>query len=254
MPLTGSAAAAASPAASAIPSPPRTLTSLVRRRSWIEPSVRFWWLASLVLIAIGVWFFVSQAGEYQRERWLISNGTTVSATITDANGDSRVGAKFPPGTPCTLRFAIGGQTITVRGALDSFITNGQSVPLHVNPSDPQEWTFRSEADPLNSRLSAGAVIVAAILATAVTALLLRRRVLRLWRDAAAIAYTVVDTRHSALAPLSHAVRCTMMAGRHTRLLTVYLPGKHPRPSSGDTLWLLHPPSKPRSAIAVEAYQ
>jgi hypothetical protein len=244
----------AAPVASDLPIPPRAVTPLVRRRSWTEPSVRFWWLASLVLLIIGVWFFLTQAREYQRERWLISNGTPVNAIIADANGDSRVGAKFPPGTECTLRFSFGGQNISVSGMLDTFITNGQTVVLHVNPADPTEWTFRSQADPLNSRLSAGAVIAVAVLATGATALWLRRRVLRVWRDAAAIAYTVVDTRHSALAPLSHAVRCTMLTGRNTRLLTVYLPGKLPRPSSGEILWLLHPPSRPSAAIAAQAYQ
>lgn len=242
------------PLDSKIPPPPRAITPAIRRRSWIEPSVRFWWLASLVLLIIGAWFFFSQMREYRRERWLISNGTPVDAIIADANGDSRVGAKFPPGTECTLRFSFDGKPVSVSGALDSFITNGETVVLHVNAADPTEWTFRSQADPLNSRLSAGAIIAVAAVATAVTALLLRRRVLRVWRNAAAIAYTVVDTRHSALAPLSHAVRCTMMTGRNTRLLTVYLPGRLPRPASGEVLWLLHPPSRASAAIAVKAYQ
>jgi hypothetical protein len=226
----------------------------VRRRSWAEPSVRFWWIASLVLLAIGIWFLSTQIIAFHREQWLIANGTIVNATIANANGDSRVGAKFPPGTVCTLKFDVGGEAFSVSGALETFITNGQTVPLRVNPNDPMEWTYRTQPDPLNSRLIAGAVIAAAVAAAAVTSLLLRRRVLHIWRDSAAIAYTVVDTRHSALAPLSHAVRCTMLTGRNTRLLTVYLPGKLPQPSGGEVLWLLHPPSKPTAAIAVKAYE
>jgi len=241
-------------ASASIQMPPRALTGLVRRRSWLEPAVRFWWVASLVLLIIGIWFVLTQVMAFHRERWLIANGTTVTATIINANGDSRTGAKFPPGTACTLSFTLGGQTVTVSGALDSYITTGQTVALRVNPNDPTEWTFRNEPDPLNSRLIAGAVIAVAVVATAVTAVVLRRRVLNIWRDAAAIAYTVVDTRHSALAPLSHAVRCTMLTGRNTRLLTVYLPGRLPQPSSGEVLWLLHPPSNPGAAIAIRAYE
>ena len=85
-------------------------------------------------------------------------------------------------------------------------------------------------------------------------LLLRRRLLRLWRDADAVLFSVVDTRHTALAPLSHTVRCVSAVGRDPTIVTVFLPTRFPRPQPGELLWLIHRPGKPKSAIAASAYE
>ena len=135
-----------------------------------------------------------------------------------------------------------------------FVVTGQQVQIHVDPNDISRWTDRTEAEPMSRRLIAGAVIFPVVLATGVTALLLRRRVLRIWREGEAEVFSVVDTHHSALAPLSHTVRAVAVAGHDRRLVTVCLPGKLPRPQKGEALWLIHPRGKPMSSIAAAAFE
>jgi len=236
--------------------PPRPVTSAANRRSWTEPLVRFWILATAVLLAIGGWFVTQQFVASRSEQWLIVHGSSVNAVLIEVNGDSRTGAKFPPGSPCTLKFDWQGQTVNVHGMLTSndFLTNGQTVQLHVDPNDPTDWTDRKEPEPLAHRLIAGAVIIPAALITALAAVLLRQRVLRVWREGQSFLYTVVDARYSALAPLSHTVRCVVSTGRDSTVITVHLPMKLPRPQHGEVLWLIHPLGKPKAAIAARAFE
>jgi hypothetical protein len=244
--------------------PPRPLTSTALRRSWTEPRVRSWWLASLALLVIGIWFVTDQVMASRREADLIRNGVVVPAIISGVDNDSRVGKQSPPGSIVSLKFEWKGAdglpvTEYVSGALYSqndtdYIVTGHSVELHVDPNDPTRWTNRTEPEPIARRLIAGAVIFPIALATALWAFLSRRRILRTWREGEAEAYSVVDTRHSALAPLSHSVRAVSVTGQDRRIISVFISGKHPRPQSGDVLWLVHPRGKPAASIAAIAYE
>jgi hypothetical protein len=238
------------------PPPPRPISPAANRRSWSEPIVRFWLLATIALIAIGGWFFTQQLLAFRSEQRLISTGAVVTATVIEVNNESRVGAKYPPGSNSTLKFDWQGQTINAYGILSSnqFITDGETVNLHVDPNDPTVWTDRIYPEPLGQRIIAGAVVIPAALITIAAALMLRRRLLAIWRDAEAVLFTVVDTRHSALAPLSHTLRCVSANGRDPTIVTVYLPTKFPRPQPGEVLWLVHRAGKPKFAIAAIAYE
>jgi hypothetical protein len=218
--------------------------------------VRFWILATAVLLAIGGWFFTQQFMSSRSEQWLIAHGEAVNAVLIEVNGDSRTGAKFPPGSPCTLKFDWQGQAVNVHGMLTSndFLINGQTVQLRVDPNDPTDWTDRKEPEPLAHRLIAGAIIIPAALITALAAVFLRQRVLRVWREGQPFLFTVVDTRYSALAPLSHTVRCVVSTGRDSTIITVHLPMRSPRPQRGEVLWLIHPQGKPKAAIAARAFE
>ncbi len=236
--------------------PPRPVTPAANRRSWTEPLVRFWILATAGLVAIGGWFVTQQSLASRSEQWLIANGTTVKGVLIETDGDSRIGKKSPPGSPCTLKIDWQGQSVDLHGTLSSnaFLTNGETVSLHVDPNDPTDWTDRQTPEPLARRLIAGAVIIPAALITALAALWLRRRVLGVWREGDAVLYTVLETRHSALAPLSHSVRCVVNTGRNSTVISVYLPRKLPRPQRGEVLWLIHRQGKPQAAIAARAFE
>ena len=222
--------------------------------------MRFWWLASLALFFISVWFVVDQMRTFFQERRLINSGMPVTAKILSIAGQARTTTRFPPDTPCDLQFTWHGQTINVSDVIlsdtstISYVQPGQVIPLHVDPGDPTIWTDRTQPEPLGRRLVAGAIVVPAALAMLATALLLRLRVLRTWRHAAAQASVVVGSHSSALAPWSHAVDCATIHGRDARVVTVYLPGRLPRPGKGQVMWLLHPPGKPSASIAVAAYE
>jgi hypothetical protein len=218
--------------------------------------VRFWLLATIALIAIGGWFLTQQLLAFRSEQRLISGGAAVTATVIEVNNEARVGAKYPPGLPCTLKFDWQGQTINAYGILSSnaYVTDGESVNLHVDQNDPTVWTDRIYPEPLGQRVIAGAVVIPAALITVAAALMLRRRLLAIWRDAEAVLFSVVDTRHSALAPLSHTVRCVAASGRDPTIVIVYLPTRILRPQPGEVLWLLHRAGKPKFAIAAIAYE
>jgi hypothetical protein len=238
------------------PPPPRPLTASAQRRGWTDPIVRFWILASVALVGIGGWFVTEQVIASRSEAWLIANGAPVTATVISVGGDARVGKKSPPGSPCTLKFDWNGQTINVDGTLASndFVTTGETVLLHIDPNDTSVWTDRSAPEPLGRRLIAGAVVIPAVLITVAAAMMLRRRLLGVWRDAEAALYTVVQTRYSALAPLSHTVLCVVGTGRDPTIVTVYLPARFPRPKPGEVLWLIRRSGKAKSAIAACAFE
>jgi hypothetical protein len=229
---------------------------MVKKRSWREPAVRFWWLSSIVLLLIGLWFVLQQAREYQVERQL-TNNPAIPATITDIAGTSRHGARFTPGNPCTLSFTLNGQTTLVTGNLEQttdYISPGQTVMIHVNPANPTEWTDRDRPVPILRRSVAGFLIVPLGLIAWIGAVWQRRRILNNWRQSPALAYSVVEWRYTALAPLSRAVRCVDAAGRDKKLVTVFLPSRHAQPNPNDVLWLIHPAGDARLAIAAAAYE
>jgi hypothetical protein len=233
------------------PLPPRPITPLAARRSWTDPRVRFWWLASLALLAIGIWFVVEQVIAAQNEAHLIHDGTVVMAKVTTvlSENDSRPGRYSKPDSEIALKFDWKGEPTNVTGVLKDTVRTGDTVQIRVDPEDPTRWTDHTEAEPLGRRLIAGAVIFPTVLATGLWAALMHRRILRTWRDGEAEAYSVVDMRHTALAPLSHAVRGVTATGRDRRLVLVYLPGKHPRPEPGEVIWFIHPRGKPSASIA-----
>jgi hypothetical protein len=232
------------------------VTPAAQRRAWTEPVIRFWILATVALLGIGGWFLTQQIIESRHEQWLIASGTPITATVQSAGGDSRVGKKIPPGTPCTLQFEWNNENVSVDGTLatNDFFTIGQSVPLRVDPNDTSVWTDRTVPEPLGRRLIAGAVVIPAVLITVAAALLLRRRLLALWRNGEAQLYAVVEAKYSALAPLSHTVGCVIAAGRDPTVITVYLPARFQRPKAGDLLWLIRRPGKPKPAIAASAFE
>jgi hypothetical protein len=259
IPYAGGSAPITAAAASAPPAPappPRLVTPAAKRRSWTDPIIRFWILATIVLLGIGGWFITQQVIESRNEQWLIANGTSVNAIVLSSGGDSRPGKKIPPGTPCTLQFDWKDEAVSVDGTLatNDFFTIGQTVPLRVDPNDTSIWTDRTAPEPLGRRLIAGAVVIPAVLITGAGALLLRRRLLRIWRDGDAVLYAVVETKYSALAPLSHTVACVTAAGRDPTIIVVYLPARFARPKPGDFLWLIRRPDKPKPAIAACAFE
>ena len=249
--------AAAANAPPAPPAAPRQVTSAAKRRSWTDPVVRFWILATVALIGVGGWFVTTQVFAARREAWLIANGTVVNAIAIDSNGDNL--HPIGVGSTVSLKFNWQGQEMVVYGTLAMqtvAIEPGKSAPapLHVDPSDPTDWTDRKEPEPLLRRIIAGVVIIPAALVTALAAWFARRRLLAIWRDGDAELFSVVESKYSALAPLSHTVRCVPATGRDPTVVTVYLPARYPRPQTGEVMWLLHRRGKLQPAIAVRAFE
>jgi hypothetical protein len=233
------------------------MTPAASRRSWTDPIVRFWILATVALIGVAGWFVTTQVFAARREAWLIANGTLVNAIAIDQNGDNL--HPIPVGSTVSLKFSWQGQEMVVYGPLalqTAAIQPGAPVPwpLHVNPTDPTDWTDRKDPEPIIRRIIAGVVIIPAALVTAIAAWWLRRRILSIWRDGDPELFSVVESKYSALAPLSHTVRCVAANGRNPTVVTVYLPARYPRPQTGEVMWLLHRRGKLQPAIAVRAFE
>ena len=233
------------------------MTATANRRSWTDPIVRFWILATVALVGVGGWFVTDQLFASRREAWLIANGTVVHAIAIDANGDNL--HPIGVGSTVSLKFDWQGQEMVVYGPLAQqtvSIQPGSPVgwPLHVNAADPNDWTDRQIPEPLIRRIIAGVVIIPAVLVTGMAAWLLRRRLLSIWRDGDAELFSVVESKYSALAPLSHTVRCVPASGRNPTVVTVYLPARYPRPQAGEVMWLLHRRGKMQPAIAARAFE
>ena len=236
---------------------PRPITRNANRRSWTDPVVRFWILATIALVGVGGWFVTDQLFAARREAWLISNGAVVHAIAIDSNGDNL--HPIGVGSNVSLKFDWQGQETVVYGILATQMVALQPgapvpAPLHVNPADPNDWTDRQVPEPLVRRVIAGVVIIPAALVTGLAAWLLRRRLLAIWGDGDAELFGVVESKYSALAPLSHTVRCVPANGRNPTIVTVYLPSRFPRPQPNDAMWLLHRRGKLQPAIAVRAFE
>jgi hypothetical protein len=243
------------------PNTPRPITPAVRRRSWMEPRVRFWAIGFLAVVGIAIWFFASQYQEYLHEQRLIETGVTVAATVQTVNNLTPIaGQRYILPAEVDMKFMLNGQAQDVTGTItrlpgDAYVIVGGTITLRVNPDHPEEWTERTEPEALSQRLlAAGVVLILGIMAAALATILLRRRAISTWRDGIAEAFAVIDTYHTALAPRSHAVHCAATSGRDQQVITVYLPARLPRPKPGELLWLIHPPKKPRASIAAAAYE
>jgi len=213
-----------------------------------------------VLLAIFGWFAVMEAMAYQRESRLIATGVPIDAKIDHIADATRVSAKYQPDTPCTLVFDWNGQKTTIDDVVlnitngTDYIHPGQIVPIRVNPNDPTEWTDLKQAQPMAHRLIAASVILPISLFTLLAALLLRFRILRIWKDGPAVPYSVDTVQRSALAPLSHTVRCIPAQVGQKRIVNVCLPGRLSKPVNGDIIWLIRPRGKSNAAIAAAAYE
>jgi len=242
--------AAAPPAAPDYP--PRPITPRVRRRAWAEPRVRAIATAAAAALLVSAYFIASRYVEWRREAWLVTQGTRVDAVVTEAGGILLANKIVPPETPVTLEYEVGGHKYTLQGTLKGrkeHIVTGGRVPIRVDPADPRTWTSLAAPRPLRMELLGGVIVLPFAVLLGLVAWALQRRVLRLWRDGDGTAAVVIDSRHTAVAPRTHLVRCTPVDGADNRLLEAYLPRGASRPQQGDALWLI---TKPGWAGAVAA--
>ena len=232
--------------------PPRVITPRVRQRAWAEPRVRAVATAAVVTLLVGAYFVASRYVQWRREAWLVTRGERVDAVVTEAGGILLANKVVPPETPVTLEYGVGGKKYTVQGTLKGrkeHIVTGGTVPIRVDPADPETWTSLPAPRPLRLELLGGVIVLPFAVLLGIVAWLLQRRVLRLWRDGDATAAVVIDSRHTAVAPRTHLVRCTPVDGADRRLFEAYLPRGAARPRDGDAVWLVTAPGASARAVA-----
>ena len=195
-----------------LPPPPRPFTPRVRRRAWAEPHVRFWWLAAAALLAAGLYMGVVAYVAWRREVWLVRNGTVVQAKVEQSAGETVAGRPISPESGVLLSFDWNGQRRQTWGVLEGqspkeVILTKSTVPIRVDPENPDRWTYRKEPPGLMADLLGAALALALAPLALLTSVALRRGVLRTWRDGEAAEAVVVARHGTALAPRARAVRC-----------------------------------------------
>ena len=244
--------------------PPRPLTPGVRRRAWTEPHVRFWWLAGAALVAAGAYMLVVNYVAWRREVWLIRNGTLVNATIERSNAEVLAGRPVAPEMSVMLAFDWKGEQVRSWGTLEGrrpkeVILTKSTVPIRVHPDDPERWTYRREPPGLAADLLGAALAFALAPLAFVASFVLRRGVLRTWREGTAAEAVVIARHGTALAPGARAVKCSPAA--HTeeggeagseavptggsRVHTVYVPLRHAEAGEGVLRVILPPGGRGR---------
>jgi hypothetical protein len=240
-----------------VPPPPRAVTPHVRRQSLSDPIVRAWLIAAAILILLSIYELGSQLAGWWADESLIGKNTVVDAVVRQAAETDIKGRPKPVDSVCELDFTFNGKAYEVSGTLagrEEFIVVGQTVKLHIDPDNPTRWTAYMQTPPLGLRLVTFGVEFPVALLVLAVALWQRSRVLKIWHSGTAQRCIVVDTRQTALAPRSIAVRCTPEAQRDRRVVTVVLPPRLGKPNAGDGIWLIFPPGKFKSPLPAAAYE
>ncbi|HSZ59285.1 MAG TPA: DUF3592 domain-containing protein [Tepidisphaeraceae bacterium] len=233
--------------AQAPPAPPRGLTARVRRRAWLEPHVRFWWLAAVVLLLAALYLLVSRYLAWHDSSRLITAGVPVPATVVEVD-ESVVRGKTEPGDKAVrLEYEYDGKKYEVSTAYlegrkaEQFLIIGQPITIRVDANDPARWTPRQSPAPLGQELIGGMIALPVGILIGLLSLWLYRRTMRTWRNGQAVAGLVLSARHTALAPRAWSVRATPADEQDKRVITVFVP-PDTDVARGTPIWLLLPAS------------
>jgi hypothetical protein len=191
----------------------------------------------------------------------------VKARVEQAGGERVGGRAVPPGVSVQLSYDWEGQRRESWGMLegreppDEVILTKSTIPIRVDPEDPQRWTYRRQPPGIVADLLGAALAFALAPLALLASVALRRGVLRTWRDGEAADAIVVGRHGTALAPGTRAVKCTPAgpqaeeeaegapaqpephhapAGGGSRVHTVYVPLRH-GDAAGDLLRVILPP-------------
>jgi hypothetical protein len=232
----------ASPAGPDVPETPRPITPRVARRAWIEPHVRFWWLAGALITVAAIGIFLGGLAEWRSENRVVREGVAVQAIAFDMSGGNKVKNRPLPFTsPVQLEYEYQGQKYTVTGTLASFGVNYvSSVPfeIRIDPESPRNWTNRVTPVPfVGAVLGAGIALVAGV-GCVLVSVALRWQTLQLWKNGDLKSMRVVDHRNVAIAPRSVLLRCAPRLGKQDRLVTVYIPEGPDVPAVGEMVPLV----------------
>lgn len=252
------------PAAPAVPAPaagppppPRAVTQAALNRSWGEPQVRVWWLCALLLLVTIICFSISQWWNWLAETRLIRSGKVVDAVIIGQELDSLKGSHVDPSVTVYLTYQYNGVEQTIRGILpprDSWYVTRKTIPIHIDPENPQNWTASTAIKSLSSELLLAKLLLPLTAVLFVGAVLRRRSVLKLWQTGEAAEAVVLESHQAANAPLSRLVRCALkLYGRSDEVFTVILPTRVARPVKGNEIWLIIPAAGTR-ALAARLYE
>ena len=122
-----------------------------------------------MLLAAGVWFIIDGERGYSHDQWLIRDGLKIDAKITVAAADTLPNRIKPADSIVTIEFpwkagsySPHARPLEGRKQGDSIIT-GTTLPIHVNPDNPEDWTWLDTPLPFLTRMI-GAWVAAPLMA------------------------------------------------------------------------------------------
>lgn len=220
--------------------------------------MRIWFVACvLFLAATAYWTAMQMIGWYNDNR-LVDKGLPTEAIVyhpQDFNAGNRIeGRSIPKRARIVLVWTHNGTEYRADTAIDQDIQSGQTIPIRIDPKSPDQMTTRTEAVPLGDYLFGLVILLPVVVITALVAVVMRQRVLSIYRNGQIHPAIVVDTRTSALTPLSRQVRCTLRDLRDKRIVTVTIPTRQGIPQKGQTIQLITPPGRVSGSLAAAAYE
>jgi hypothetical protein len=235
------------------------MTRRVRRRSWAEPAVRVWSILTFLIGVTLVYLAVQNIAAGLTDRKLVNRGTKTIATIAEVNGQKGMAVSFKGSTEDrTVRITFTGAPSDLRpraleNPLNAGRTPGDHIEIRYDPSDPENWTDRTEPQPWAQHLAIVWMLLPALVVALAMLLLRRSQVLALWREGVPTTGTVIDSRQSAIAPRSRVIRFTLAGSERRRILQTFWP-QHAGPiDKGDELLMLAPSTGKSRAIVAELY-
>lgn len=240
------------------PPVPRPVTPTVRWRALIEPRARFWVLTCAVLVCIAIGFFINSLAARAHENWLIADGLHIDAKILMANEEYVPHRPQPPDSIVILRFPWNGQSFDTQigrfPGRKERIETGSTIRIHINPKDPEDWTWLDQPLPLLDR-AIGTIITLPMAALSLLwALWVRTRLLKTWRQGQAVEALIVQTRSTAVAPRCRAAEVTPLDENDRRIYTVFLPRGYADLGPGDHVCILRRSARAKSAVAAAWFE
>ena len=230
----------------------RPITPRARWRAWLDPRVRFAWGIGVVLAIIGLGFAAEALIAYRADLYVIQHGTPVNAVVKEANDYTKSTNSQAPDALVVLGFDWHGEMhLTPSGRLPNRrerITPGDIIPLHVNPDNPDDWTWLSTPAPLMPRMVPAVVSILAALLALLASAVLRYRVLQLFRHGTLGQAIVLDVRIGPLAPEARFVRVTPDDDSDRTAYGIYVPARLLPLQAGDAIPIIA--GKGRSSAAL----
>lgn len=238
--------------------PPRPLTSATHRRAWAEPRVRIWLLTAAAILAIAIYWTITQVGSWYTQNRLIREGVRTEAAVyvpQDFNAGNRIpNRRIAVRQPVVIEWTHNEQSHHADAVLDHEILSGEAVPIYIDPANPSDFTTRTTVSSLTGQLFGLAILLPAGLIAGAIAWIQQRRVLNLYEAGEIHPAIVVETRSNALTPESRQIRCTLRDLPDKRIITVTLPRRYGNPGRGDTIQVITAPGGSGGGLAAEAYQ
>jgi hypothetical protein len=210
--------------------------------------VRFWWIAAVILFLVSVGFAVEGYLSWRTEADLIEHGTLVQATVTEAGGGlaRRVIAED---AAWDVKFQFNGQTHLDEGYppyTEIRQHNGDVIPIHIDPNDPDHWTNRPTPPPLSQKLVGLPFVLGMLVICLLFALVRMARLKKVCTQGKVGWATILSLGQSSLAPRSYTARCTWADDTSPTVYSVFVP-RRIAPQPGDKIQIA---ASPKSTLAI----